>query len=175
MRTTTTLETREDDDLLADWMKGLIAGAAGVWAMDRIGWYLWNRESPEKLQREFAARPDGLDPAHVVANRVADAVGRPLSPKQPHPAGVAVHYGIGMGPAMGYAALRRDVPRIAAGRGLLYGLGLFILVDEVMAPAAGLAGGPGEYPWQAHARGLVSHLVLGVVTDAVLDVLDSVA
>ena len=173
MRTATTMELEEDDGLLGDWIKGAIAGAAGVWAMDRVGWYLWDRENRADIHREFAARVEGMDPAHVVANRVADAVGRPLSPKQPHPAGIAVHYGIGMGPAMAYAALRKDVPEIAAGRGLLYGLGLFLLVDEAAAPALGIAGGPGEYPWQAHARGLVTHLVLGAVTHAVLDLLDS--
>jgi uncharacterized membrane protein YagU involved in acid resistance len=113
-----------------------------------------------------------MDPAHVVANRVADAVGRPLSPKQPHPAGIAVHYGIGMGPAMAYAALRGRWPALRAGRGLAYGLGLFLAVDEGVVPALGLASGPGAYPWQAHARGLVTHLALGVVTDATFSALD---
>jgi hypothetical protein len=174
MRMATTMELEEDDGLLSDWMKGAIAGAAAVWVMDRVGWYLWERESSEQLYQEFVARVDGLDPAHVVANRLAGAVGRPLSPRQPHPAGIAVHYGIGMGPAMAYAALRRDMPEIAAGRGLLYGLGLFLVVDEGAAPLLGIAGPPGAYPWQAHARGLVTHLVLGAVTHAVLDLLDSV-
>jgi hypothetical protein len=175
MRTATTMELDpEDDGLLADWMKGAVAGAAAVWVMDRVGWYLWGQESTEKIHEEFVARVDGMDPAHVVANRVADAVGRPLSPKQPHPAGIAVHYGIGMAPAMAYAALRRDIPEIAAGRGLLYGLGLFLAVDEGAAPLLRIAARPGAYPWQAHARGLVTHLVLGVATHAALDLLDAV-
>ncbi len=46
--------------------------------------------------------------------------------------------------------------------------------DEVLAPALGLASGAARYPWQAHARGLVGHLVLGAATDTVLDVLDRV-
>jgi hypothetical protein len=48
-------------------------------------------------------------------------------------------------------------------------------VDEGVVPALGLAGGPTEYPWQAHARGLVGHLVLGAVTHATLELLDQVA
>ncbi len=74
-----------------------------------------------------------------------------------------------------YAPLRRRIEGLDAGRGLLYGLGLFLLVDEGVVPALGLGAGPTEYPWQAHARGLVTHLVLGLVTDTVLDVLDQVA
>jgi hypothetical protein len=45
-------------------------------------------------------------------------------------------------------------------------------VDEGVVPALGLGGGPAEYPWQAHARGLATHLILGAVTDGVLDVMD---
>ena len=43
-----------------------------------------------------------------------------------------------------------------------------------MAPLLGIAGSPGEYPWEAHARGLVTHVTLGVVTEAVLNVFDRV-
>ena len=162
----------QDDDLPLDLLKGAVAGAVAVWAMDRLGWALWNREDPAALARERAARVEGMDPAHVLANRVADAVGRPLQPRQPHPAGIAVHYGIGMAPAMAYAALRRQTPALRTGRGLAYGLGMFLLVDEGVVPALGLASGPAAYPWQAHARGLVTHLLLGVATDVTLDVLD---
>ena len=162
-------------DVATAMVKGAVAGAIAVWAMDRVGWWMWNREDPAALQQEREARVEGMDPAHVTANRVADAVGTSPTPRQPHPAGIGVHYGIGMAPAMAYAALRHQVPALRTGRGLLYGLGLFLVVDEGMVPALGLAGGPTEYPWQAHARGLATHLVLGVVTDAALDLLDRVA
>ena len=161
-----------DRHVALDLLKGAAAGAVAVWAMDRVGWWLWDREDPGALARERAARVEGMDPAHVAANRVADALGRPLTPRQPHPAGVAVHYAIGVGPAMAYAALRRRWPALRAGRGLAYGLGLFLAVDEGVVPALGLASGPAAYPWQSHARGLVSHLVLGVATDVTLDALD---
>lgn len=74
-----------------------------------------------------------------------------------------------------YGALRDRAGWLGAGRGLLYGLGLFLVNDELLAPALGLASGPAQYPWQAHARGLVAHLVLGAATDAVLDVADRAA
>lgn len=159
--------------VLADVVKGAIAGAVGTWAMDKITWIMWDRQDPATLrQEEQHARTEGLDPAHATANRVARAFGTQLQPRQPHPAGVAVHYGIGTGPAMVYAPLRRRLPALGAAGGLLYGLGLFLAVDEGVVPALGLAGAPTEYPWQTHVRGLVGHLVLGAVTHATLELLD---
>lgn len=156
-------------------LKGAIAGAVGVWAMDRVGWWMWDREDPAALQREVQARPEGLDPAHVMANRAARAAGTELAPRQPHPAGLAVHYGLGVLPGAAYAVLRHRVPTLAAGGGLLYGLGLGLVEDEGINPLIGTSGPPGDYPWQAHVRGLVSHLVLGAVTHATLQALDTVA
>lgn len=162
--------------VLSDTAKGAIAGAVGTWAMDKVTWYLWHKQSAESLgQEEQEARPRGMDPAHVTANTVAEAAGTQLSPRQPHPAGIAVHYAIGIGPAMLYGPLRRRYPALSAGGGLLYGLGLFLLADEGIVPALGLAGRPAEYPWQAHARGLVGHLVLGAATHATLEALDRAA
>ena len=157
-----------------DVLKGAIAGAAGVWLMDQVGWFLYRREDPATLQREKAARVEGKDPAHVASGKVARAFGITLSPLQPHPAGIAVHYALGVVPAALYAPLRHRINGLGAGRGLLYGLGLFLVNDEIVAPVLGLASGPAAYPWQAHARGLVAHLVLGVSTDAALDALDRV-
>ena len=97
------------------------------------------------------------------------------SPPQPHPAGIAVHYALGVLPGALYAPLRRRLGGLGAGRGLLYGLGLFLVNDELLAPALGLASGPTAYPWQAHARGLAEHLVLGAATDAVLGAADRIA
>jgi hypothetical protein len=157
-----------------DLAKGAIAGAAGVWLMDRVGWALYRREEPAALRREQEARAGGLDVAHAAANKLAGALGRPLAPAQPHPAGLAVHYALGAVPGALYAVLRRRARGLTAGRGLLYGLGLFLVNDELLAPALGLASGPTAYPWQAHARGLVSHLALGAATEAALEALDRV-
>lgn len=164
--------SRRNGDVIGNMVKGAIAGAVGVWALDKVTWALWDREDPAKLDQEFEARPGGLDPAHVMANRAAEALGKELTPKQPHPAGIAVHYALGIMPGALYGAFRHRLPEIGAGRGLLLGLGLFLIQDEGLNPLLGTSGRPTEYPWQAHARGLVGHLVLGAVTDVTLDVLD---
>jgi hypothetical protein len=166
---------RKNDSLAVDMAKGAVAGAVGVWALDKVTWWMWDRESPLTLQQERAARPEGLDPAHVMANRAAEAMGKELTPKQPHPAGIAVHYGLGIMPGAIYGALRNRVDGVDTAGGMAYGLGLFLMQDEGLNPILGTSGKPTEYPWQAHARGLVGHLVLGAVTNATLEVLDRVA
>lgn len=164
----------KDGELITDMMKGAVAGAVAVWAMDKVGWYMWNHEDPQALQQEREARPGGLDPAHVMVNRAAEAMGTELTPKQPHPAGVAMHYGLGVMPGALYGALHKRVGAVGAAGGLAYGLGLFLLQDEGLNPIIGTSGTPGEYPWEAHWRGLVSHLVLGAVTNATVKALDQV-
>ena len=142
--------------------------------MDQVGWALYRRENDAAVRRELEARVDGKDVAHVAAGKIAGVMGKSLTQEQPHPAGLAVHYALGIVPGALYGTLRQQVPGLGAGRGLLYGLGLYLINDELMNPMLGLASGPTAYPWQAHARGLVAHLVLGVATDAVLDVFEHI-
>lgn len=152
--------------------RGAVAGAAGVWAMDKVGWGMYNRENPAALRREHLARVGNRDVAHAAVRKVAELTGANLTTRQPSMPGIIVHYTLGVLPGALYGVARDRVPALGAGNGSLYGLGLFVLMDEVIAPSLKLAAGPTKYPWQAHARGLASHLVLGVVTDTVLRVLN---
>jgi hypothetical protein len=163
-----------EGDLVTNALKGAIAGAIGVWALDQVTWAMWDRTDPAKLRREEEARPRGMDPAHVMANEVAEAMGTELTPKQPHPAGIAVHYGLGIGPGAAYGALRHKLPALTAGAGTLFGLGLFLMQDEGLNPILGTSGGPTEYPAEAHVRGLVGHLVLGATMHASLKLMDQI-
>ena len=150
-----------------DLLKGAVAGVVATWVMDRVDWFMYRRESAESRRQTWAARPEGKDPAHVIASRASDAMGAGPIP-QGHPAGLAVHYAIGVAPAALYGVLRQRVPAVGAGAGLVFGLAMFVAEDEVANPALGFAAPPQDYPWQPHARGLVSHLVYGLVADAVL-------
>lgn len=157
-----------DRGILVDAAVGAVAGALGVWAMDRLDWFMFEHEHAQARQQTQQARPGGMDPAHVAANKIADGVGLTLMPRHPHPAGVAVHYSLGVGPGAIYSVLQDRVPYIDAARGALWGVTLFVAQDEVLNAATGLSGKPQNYPWQAHGRGLVAHLVYGVVTDTAI-------
>jgi len=154
-------------DLGLDLLKGVAAGIVATWVIDRVDWFMYGLESDETHRRTWAARPEGKDPAHVIASRASEALGAGAIP-QDHPAGTAVHWAIGVAPVALYGALRERVPVVGAGRGLAFGFGMFVAEDEVINPALGFAAGPTAYPWSPHARGLVAHLVYGLVADAVL-------
>lgn len=151
---------------------GAVAGALGVFALDRVTWFLWNRESPANLAREIAARPDGMDPAHVLTHRTAAALGLPLERRQPHPAAIGLHYAFGMLPAAAYAALRPARLRDRGRTGALLGLALFVFQDELLNRVLKSAGPARAYPWQAHARGVVGHLAYGVAMTQALRAFD---
>ena len=164
-------------DLLGNALKGAVAGAVGVWAMDRLDWFLFRRQAPQVRRQIDQARPQGMDPAHVAAGKAARLLGAQLQPPQPHAAGIAIHYALGIGPGALYGALRERLPAGRAGQDFLYaaglGAGLFLLQDEGLNQAMGLSGRQKDYPWQAHARGLAAHLLLGLVTNTVLNLLQA--
>lgn len=167
------IANQERQGLGLDLLKGALAGAAAVWVMDRVDWFLYNRESPATQAKLRWVRPHGLDPAHVAAGKLAGTLGKELTPRQPNALGRSIHYSLGVGPGAVYGALYKRVPAIGAGSGMVYGLGLFLAQDEGLNTAAGLSGSPQDYPWQAHARGLIAHLVYGATLDAGLRLLNS--
>lgn len=164
--------TEEKRSLAGDLVKGAVAGALGVWALDRVTWFMWNREEPEALAREEAARPLGLDPAHLVAHKIHRQVDREAEPKQPSAGGLAVHYSLGVVPGALYSALRHRWGASSAVAGAAFGVGLFLLQDVLLNRLLGLSGPARDYPWQAYARGFVGHAVFGATTDLALRAMD---
>lgn len=184
------------DDVVLDIAAGAVAGAIGVWAMDQIGWFMLRTENTQALARDLQARPGrettgvmGADTTAQVrsvqrspvigagaagAAKKATQVSGVSSPHQrPGPAATALHYTLGMLSGAFYGAARRVRPSLSAGHGALYGLGLFVVMDEAAAPLVGIASAPGRYPWRAHARGLTAHLILGITTEALLHATDA--
>ncbi|WP_230531804.1 DUF1440 domain-containing protein [Microvirga roseola] len=157
--------------LTSDLAKGALAGAASTWVLDRVDWMMVDYEDPKAWRRTRDVRPNHKDPAHNLVDKAAEAVGSEPIP-QPNPAGIAVHYALGIGPAAFYATVRDHIPGGPLGRGILLGLGMTLIEDETLNPAMGLAAKPQRYPWQAHARSVVAHLVYGLATEAILSVLD---
>jgi hypothetical protein len=154
-----------------DAVKGAAAGAVGVLAMDVATWALYRRHSLATLVQEKQNRPFGKDPAHAAAERLRRLAGTEVQ-EEPNALGIAMHFQLGMAPAVAYARLRRRMPWLRAGRGVVYGSLLYVVNDEIAGRVLGIMGRQRDYPWQAHLRGLVGHVVLGVVTEATLDVLE---
>lgn len=159
------------NSILSDLVLGAIVGGASVWVLDQVDQAMYDSEPAIARRQTVAARPGGLDPAHVIANRLAARVGITLSPKQPHPAGIAVHYGLGALMGAVYGALRRRVRGVAAGHGIGYGAAMFAVQDEGLNTLMKTGGHPLDYPWQDHVRGFVAHSVFGYVLETGLRVL----
>ena len=136
-----------------------------------MDWKLYRAGGPERIRRTEAARPGGMDPAHVMAQRAASKVGVNLGDPKDNPAGHAIHYGIGIGMGALYGLLRGISPAFATGRGALFGLATWVIQDEGLNTVLGTAGNPLDYPWQDHARGAAAHSVFGLTTDLITRIL----
>lgn len=156
-------------------VRGVMAGAIGTWALDRVDWFMWDRESEESRQRTRSVRPDGEPPAHVLAGKIERMLDLEASRERHAATGQAIHFAIGVLPAIAYAFMRDRLPGRGVARGLILGGGMFAMQDELMNSVSGLGAKPQDYPWQAHARGLVAHLVYGVATELMLNAMEKSA
>jgi hypothetical protein len=162
-------QTAPNSSTLSTVLMGAAAGAIGVWALDRLDWFLFRRMSDEDREQTRAARPGGEPTAEALVSRASRAAGAELSPSAHRAASLATHYAIGIAPAIAYALWRDRLPGRGVARGAGYGLAMFALQDEGMNTLSGLSGKPADYPWQDHARGLAAHLLYGIATEAALN------
>lgn len=154
-----------------DMLKGAISGLAATYLMNETTTWLYEREGADVKAREDEAR--GGQSAYVnMAESAARRLGVTLSDEAKTRAGTAIHWSTGIIGGIKYAALRRFRPELTAGYGLAYGLGFYLVLDELMNPLLGFTPGPAAFPWQAHARGLAGHLVYGASNHAALRLLD---
>jgi hypothetical protein len=165
------LRRRSGGSRWTNGFRGAVAGAAATWLMDLVTTGLLDARSAETTRREEAARPNGKGSVENLVDRIEAMMGRPLTGSQRATAMQAIHFGLGIGPGALYAAVRRDLPLIGAGRGLVYGILLWAVNDEYLNTKLGLAAPFAAYPVQTHWRGFVGHVVLGMATDAGVDVL----
>lgn len=148
-----------------DIVAGAVAGVAAIWVADKLDQAIYRKGGAERMRKTEAARPGGMDPAHVLAKRAADAVGVDVGDPKNNPAGHTIHYGVAAAMGAVYGLLRGMSPSITTGRGALYGAAMFILKDEIANTAMRTAGNPLKYPLRDHARGAATHTLFGVVTD----------
>ena len=162
---------RNGDGLPMDVVRGAVAGLAATWVMGLVTAYLYEHEDETARGREDAAR-GGRTAYDVAAGKLADVTGARLSDDERQKLGSLMHWLLGAGAGAAYGALRNRVPSADAGHGLAFGAAFWGVVDEGANPALGLTPGPRRFPWQTHARGLVGHLVFGVVAETVLGLSD---
>ncbi len=162
-----------DGRIARDMILGALAGAAATWVMGRVTSYLYERESREAREREDEAR-EGKTAYGVAAEKAARLAGKELSKDERQKYGSAIHCGLGVGAGALYGAIRGRVPGADWGNGLAFGTAFWLLIDEGANTLLGLTPPPQEFPWQAHARGTIGHLVYGLVTESIFKIADGV-
>lgn len=166
------------DNPLLNLALGAAAGAAATWVMGKATTYLYENESRPARQREDQARRGGSAYENA-AKKLAGLAGRELSKDQTKKLGSAIHWATGVSAGAVYALLRRRLAGRSAARdlglGALFGTAVWLLLDEAGNAALGLTPGPKAFPWQAHARGLAGHLVLGLTTEGLMQAADLAA
>jgi hypothetical protein len=154
-----------------DAVRGAVAGGVATWVMDLVTTGLLNGQPKRVTAREEAARPNGKGSVENLVDRLQAGLGVRLRAAHRRTAEQAIHYGLGIVPGAIYGVLRPRVPLLGAARGLMFGLALFAVNDELLNMKLGLAGPISAYPAETHLRGLVGHAVLGATTDTGLALL----
>jgi len=166
---------------------GLVAGLVGSSAANQFH-SVWSKLSGEEQNLEGVqlsdrgGRPDTVaaqekiaaggpveeDATGVIAGKVTNAVvDRPLSRKEKHRGGVAVHYAFGAASGALYGAAAEVAPLATIANGAGFGMGVWLAAVEAALPALKLTQPPWRYPFRMHAFSFVSHLFYGAVTEQV--------
>ena len=144
---------------------GLIVGLCATQALDWVSIWLYERERPSRRRAENRARR-GRHAYEAATLLVARRLGRRLRRRTVARWGWRFHKTFGILGGWMYLRLRRAFPRLAAGRGLVFGTAFFAFVDELLVPALRLTPGPRAFSWRVHARGAASHLAYGVAAES---------
>jgi len=154
-----------------DAVRGAVAGGVATWVMDLTTTGLLDAQPKRVTAREEAAQPNGRTSVGNLVEGLQARLGVRLRASHRRMAEQVAHYGLGIVPGAIYGVLRPRLPVLGAARGLLFGVVLFALNDELLNTKLGLAGPISAYPAETHFRGFVGHAILGTTTDTGLALL----
>ncbi len=101
-------------------ISGAAAGVVATWIMNRVTTFMYEHEDKAARQREDSAR--GEKTAYeIAADKAAATVGEKLSARQSARWGQAIHWSLGIGAAIVYAAIRTQLESPGPGHGLVFG------------------------------------------------------
>ena len=152
--------------LAATFVLGALAGvsAAVATSLFQKGWTALelpptDKPTPEPPTETLAVKlyqPASDQPLHGIARTIA---------------GEAVHLVTGAGLGGAYALLRHRWPGVAVGKGVAYGLGVWLLVEEAGLAIVGLKPSLTKVEPAEHVFAASSHVVFGLALDAMFKAL----
>jgi hypothetical protein len=144
-----------------DLVAGALAGAASTAAMDRAGRRMYQLEDPQVREYEENLRRSRYPPELAAEKLLRMITGFTPSRNAARRLAQPIHFGLGAAMGAGFAGFSRRFPASPLLAGLVFGLAMWALVDELATPAFGLSPPSRRFPWQNHARSLASHAVFG--------------
>lgn len=180
----------QQGNAVRDALAGAVGGIVGTWAMATAN-AVWTGLTPvpadPRRARERARRlrhagvgaarhPQAEPRSHqhgistserAVAALARQVASEPISPRRREQFGSMLHYAFGATAGAVYGVLARNWPGVTAGGGLAYATGVWLVADEMMVPALGLADPPHRTPLRRHAYALVGHWAYGAALEAV--------
>ncbi|HXG84240.1 MAG TPA: DUF1440 domain-containing protein [Pyrinomonadaceae bacterium] len=152
-------------DVVKGAVAGLIGGLIASFVMSEFQTLLAAlSEEEKKPKKKKEDEPANVKTAEAIAENVFD---HRLKKNEKEPAGEAVHYAMGATSGLIYGIVSEIAPVTTAGLGLPFGAAVWLVADDIVVPALGLAKPATEYPLSTHAYALSSHLVYGLTTDLV--------
>ncbi|MFB1480590.1 DUF1440 domain-containing protein [Corallococcus sp. RDP092CA] len=153
----------EKRSLLQDVLMGAVGGALGTFAMNQAQALLARRGEPQ--EQDGARQPQQEPATEVAARKAAEGAGLHLEGDQKKRAGNGVHWGYGTLWGAVHGALHDRVPLAGKLFGVGFGLGLFLLGDELAVPLLRLSPPPRQVPAKSHLSALAAHLVYGTTAE----------
>jgi hypothetical protein len=163
---------RAESPLWLDLLFGAVAGALGTLAMAPAMSAIEKLQSPSDKRREDEAHDEENAPT-----KAAREIAKPLGVRfeNPEAAGQVVHYAYGTMWGIAYALIARRFGSIPLLSGIVLGVGLWAIGDELLVPALRLAPKATEFPATTHAKALGGHLAYGAGVDTAFRLLGSAA
>jgi hypothetical protein len=158
--------------LWLDLLFGAAAGALGTWAMNPTMSAIEKLQSPTDRRRE-----DDADYEEDAPTKAAREVARPLGVRleNPEAAGQVVHWAYGTLWGVGYALIARRFGSIPLLSGIVLGVGLWAIGDELLVPALRLAPKAKKFPVTTHVKSLGGHVAYGAGLDTAFRLLGTAA
>jgi len=152
-------------DVFKGAVAGLIGGLVASFVMSQFQVLLSAlSEEEKKPKKKKEDEPANVKTAEAISENVFE---HKLKKSEKEPVGEAVHYAMGATSGLIYGITAEIAPVTTAGLGLPFGAAVWLVADDVVVPALGLAKPATEYPLSTHAYALSSHLVYGLTTDLV--------
>lgn len=158
------MKNKTKDNTPADLAIGAISGIIGGFALAGAAQTLYSLTNPKVIAQE--TKIESKDPFIVLAEKLEKVSGKKMTERQKKIFEQCVAAAISATAGISYSLLESKWNLNWLLGGVAFGALFWAIEDEGISPLLGLVGNNKKYPVEAHIRGLVAHVIFGIVTAA---------